>query len=172
MMRPISGTASATLVALCAVVGGGTAPPASAYDPSINGRYIATVVGDWARTNTVYHNEDVVRSTWKISSSCTTAQDCSGTVVSDQGWSAPLTMHDGLMWTVKHEIPNWETCADGTPYPGKDVIYLYPTNPDTGENVLGSPVLAGREKTTGPSGACGYNMPLYIEQPFRLDKIG
>ena len=84
-MRPISGAASATLVALCAVVGVGTAPPASAYDPSINGTYTATVVGDWARTNTVYHNEDVVRSTWKVSSSCSTAQDCSGTVVSDQG---------------------------------------------------------------------------------------
>jgi len=59
---------------LQAVVGVGTAPPASAYDPSINGTYTATVVGDWARTNTVYHNEDVVRSTWKISSSCTTAR--------------------------------------------------------------------------------------------------
>jgi len=59
-------------------------------------------------------------------------------------------MHDGLMWTVKHDIPNWQTCADGTPYPGKDVIYLYPANPDTGENTLGSPLLAGREKTDRP----------------------
>ncbi len=170
-MRPISGAASATLVALCAVVGVGTAPPASAYDPSINGTYTATVVGDWARTNTVYHNEDVVRSTWKVSSSCTTAQDCSGTVSSDQGWTAPLVMHDGLMWTVKHDIPNWETCPDGTAFTGKDVIYLYPANPDTGEIVIGSPVLAGRQKTNGPSGACGNNAPLYIEQPFRLDEI-
>ncbi len=61
-MRPISGAASATLVALCAVVGVGTAPPASAYDPSINGTYTATVVGDWARTNTVMNQSQATRS--------------------------------------------------------------------------------------------------------------
>jgi hypothetical protein len=171
-MRSISVAISATLVAAGVAGGVGMAPPARAYDPAINGTYTATVIGDWARTRQVYHDEAVVRSTWGISSSCSTAQDCTGQVTSDQGWSAPLTMHDGLTWYVKRDIPNWETCPDGTTFTGRDNFYFYPANPDTGENLLGSPVLAGREHTVGPSGACGTNSPLLIDQPFRLDKIG
>jgi hypothetical protein len=171
-MHSMSVAASAALVAATTAVCVGVAPPARAYDPAISGTYTATVVGDWARTNTVLHVEQTVRSTWTITSSCTTAEDCSGQVTSDQGWSAPLIMHDGLMWTVKHDIPNWETCPDGTSFTGRDVVIFYPANPDTGELVAGSRVMAGREKTAGPSGACGNNKPLYIEQPFRLDQIG
>jgi hypothetical protein len=171
-MHSMSVAASAALVVATTAVCVGAAPPARAYDPAIGGTYTATVVGDWARTNTVLRVEQTVRSTWTITSSCATAEDCSGQVTSDQGWSAPMIMHDGQMWTVKHNIPNWETCPDGTSFTGRDVVYFYPANPDTGEIVLGSPLLAGREKTTGPSGACGNNMPLHIEQPFRLDKIG
>ena len=167
-MRSINLVVSATLLA----AGVGTAPAAWAYDAAINGTYTATVIGDWAQTNQVYHQEPVVRSTWKITSSCSTAEDCSGQVVSDQGWSAPLTTHDGLMWSVSHDIPNWTTCPDGTSFTGRDFVYFYPANPDSGEIVPGSTVLAGREHTTGPSGACGTNAPLYIDQPFRLDKIG
>jgi hypothetical protein len=37
---------------------------------------------------------------------------------------------------------------------------------------LGSPVFRGDERTIGPSGACCVNLPLDIEQPLRLDKIG
>jgi hypothetical protein len=173
MMRSINVAVSATLVAASVAGGVGMAPSAWAYDPAINGTYTATVVGDWARTNQVYHQEAVVRSTWTISSSCSTGQDCTGQVKSDQGWTAPLTMHDGLIWWVKRDIPNWETCPDGTSFPGHDVVYFYPADPETGLNTLGSsPVLAGRQHTTGPAGACGTNAPLYIEQPFRLDKIG
>ncbi len=171
-MHSMSMAASAALVAATTAVCVGAAPPAWAFDPAISGTYTATVVGDWARTNTVLRQEATVRSTWTITSSCTTAQDCSGQVTSDQGWSAPMIMHDGQMWTVKHDIPNWETCPDETSFTGRDVIFFYPANPETGELVNGSSVLAGREKTTGPSGACGNNMPLYIDQPFRLDKIG
>ncbi|OBK21896.1 hypothetical protein A5634_08785 [Mycobacterium asiaticum] len=170
-MRSISAAVCAAAAAVGLVGAVGMAPAARAYDPSVNGTFTATMVGDWARTRTVYHDEDVVRSTWTITSSCATAQDCSGKVVSDQGWSAPMVMHDGLNWYVKREIPNWEVCADGTSFVGHEVFYFYPANPETGDNVLGSPVFAGREHTTGPSGACGTNAPLYIEQPFRLDRI-
>jgi hypothetical protein len=171
-MRSRNVAVSATLVAASLAGGVGMAPPARAYDPAINGTYTATVIGDWARSRTVYHTEATVRSTWKISSSCSTAQDCRGQVVSDQGWTAPLKMTDGLNWYVRRDIPNWETCPDGTTFTGKDYVYFYPANPDTGENTLGSTVLAGREETVGPSGACGTNLPLSIEQPIRLDKIG
>jgi hypothetical protein len=172
MMRSINVAVSATVVAAGLAGGVGTAPSAWAYDPAINGTYTATVVGDWARSRNVYHQEPVVRSTWRISTSCSTGEDCTGQVVSDQGWTAPVTMHDGYIWYLKRDIPNWETCPDGASFPGKDYIYFYPADPDTGNNVLGSPVLAGREQTVGPSGVCGTNLPLDIEQPFRLDKIG
>ncbi len=171
-MRSRNMVISTALVAAGVGGGVGLAPSAWAYDPAVNGTYTATVIGDWAQTNQVYHQEAVVRSTWKITSSCYTAQDCTGQVVSDQGWTAPLTMHDGLVWFVKHDIPNWETCPDGTSFPGHDVVYFYPADPDTGEHTAVSPVLAGREHTTGPVGVCGTNAPLYLDQPFRLDKIG
>ncbi|MBW0017099.1 MAG: hypothetical protein JO236_06085 [Mycobacterium sp.] len=167
-MRSMMVAVSASLV-LASV---SAAPSAWAYDPAVNGTYTATVVGDWARTNSVFHQESVVRSTWRISTACSTAQDCTGQVVSDQGWTAPVTMHDGLNWYVKRDIPNWETCPDGSSFVGHEVFYFYPADPDNGTNTPGSPVFAGREHTTGPSGACGTNAPLYIEQPFRLDKIG
>ena len=172
-MRSINVSVSATLTAAAVVGGVSMAAPARAYDPAINGTFTATVIGDWARTRTVYHQESVVRSTWTISSSCTTAEDCGGTVTSDQGWTATLKMTDGLNWYAKRDIPNWETCPDGTAFPGKDYVYFYPTDPETGINTPGSTaVLAGREQTIGPSGACGTNLPLSIEQPIRLDRIG
>ena len=148
------------------------APLAQAYNPSINGTYTATVVGEWARSRQVYHQEAMVRTTWKITTSCTTAYDCTGQVVSDQGWSAPVRMFDGLVWYLKRDIPNWETCSDGTSYTATDYVMFYPADPVTGVNTLGSPVLAGSDRTLGPSGACGTNLPLDIQQPLRLDKIG
>ncbi len=172
MMRSIPAMVGATLAVGGVAVMLHTTPTASAYNPAVNGIFTATLIGDWARTRTVYHDEAVVQSTWTITSSCSTAQDCAGQVVSDQGWTAPLTMRDGLNWYVKRDIPNWETCADGTAFTGHEVFSFYPANPETGENTLGSSVLAGREHTVGPSGACGTNAPLYVEQPFRLDRIG
>jgi hypothetical protein len=171
-MRSMSVALSAALAAAGLAGGVGMAPLARAYNPAINGTYTATVVGEWARTRQVYHQEATVRSTWKITTSCANAYECTGQVVSDQGWSAPLTMFDGLNWYVKRDIPNWETCPDGTSYNATDYIMFYPADPVTGTNVLGSPVLAGNERTLGPSGACGTNLPLDIAQPLRLDKIG
>lgn len=171
-MRSINLAASATLVAAAVAGGVGMAPSAWAFDPAISGSYTATVVGDWARTNDVYHREPVVRSTWKITSSCSTAEDCTGQVISDQGWTAPMFTHDGHTWYVKRDIPNWQTCPDGTKVTGHEVVHFYPSDPETGMYVFGSSVLAGRESTVGVSGACNTNLPLHIEAPFRLDKIG
>jgi len=171
-MRSISVAVCAALVAAGAVGNVGMASRAWAYDASLNGTFTATIIGDWAKTRGVFHQEAVDRSTWTITTSCTTAEDCAGQVKSDQGWTAPVRMTDGLGWYARRDIPNWETCPDGTTFPGKDYIYFYPANPETGELVQGSPVLAGREQTIGPSGACGTNLPLSIEQPIRLDRIG
>src|SRR5436309_5806711 len=46
----------------------------------------------YATTNDTYNGEATVTSTWTISSSCVTFQECHGTVTSDQGWSAPTYM--------------------------------------------------------------------------------
>ena len=56
-MRSVNMAVSATLVAVGVAGGVSMAPSAWAYNPAINGTYTATVVGDWARTNQVYHQE-------------------------------------------------------------------------------------------------------------------
>ncbi|HUH70910.1 MAG TPA: hypothetical protein VLZ05_19760 [Mycobacterium sp.] len=172
-MRSVGTIATAMLLAATAFGGLAVAPSARASkdDVPINGTYRATSIGDWAMTNEQYHNEPTVTSTWTVSSSCTTFQECTGTVTSDQGWSAPLYTHDGTIWYVKHDVPDWERCPDGTGYTGHQTYYFYEVD-SQGLPQLGSATLAGKDKTIGPSGACGQNQWLDIELPFRLDKIG
>src|ERR1700733_6985930 len=109
-MRSISMAVSTALVAAGVAGGVGMGPPPWAYDPAINGTYTATVVGDWARVREVYHQEAVVRSTWTITTSCATAEDCTGTVTSDQGWSAPLKMPEGYTSYLKRHIRRQRLC--------------------------------------------------------------
>ncbi len=180
-MRSVSGGFSKALSAVnisnavlgaAIVIGGSVAPPPAraSADVSINGRYNATSLGDWAKTTDSYHDEATVRSVWTVSSSCSDAQDCTGTVSSDQGWSAPLVMHDGAQWLVRRELPNWETCGDGSTSIGHQLFSFSPV--DANGNLLnGSSRLAGRDKTTGESGACGVNKWLTIAMPFELVKI-
>jgi hypothetical protein len=164
---------NATLVAAIMVAGLGITPPAQATlgDIAINGRYNATSLGNWAKTNSSFHDEATVRSVWTLSSSCSDAYTCTGQVSSDQGWSAPLYTHDGQQWYVRHDVPNWETCADGSTNTGKQLFTFVPVDAN-GDVQAGSSTLAGMDKTLGPSGACRVNQWLDIEMPFRLDKIG
>ncbi|OOK70291.1 hypothetical protein BZL30_6161 [Mycobacterium kansasii] len=67
-------------------------------------------------------------------------------------------------------MPNWETCPDGTSFTGVQTFTFYPAGPD-GTIQTGSPTLAGKDQTVGPSGACGVNKWLVVMMPFRLDKI-
>jgi hypothetical protein len=151
------------------------AGPAHADDPSawgINGTYAVSSNGQWAKTNDVYHDEAVVRSTWTISTKCTTPVDCAGTVTSDQGWSAPVYTSSGLSWFVKRTVPRWEPCPDGTAVDGLQTIRFYPVDAETG-NVAqqDTTTLAGEDNTIGPSGACGINKWLTIKMPFKAVKI-
>jgi len=177
MSRTIGAVSSATVMASVVIGGLGTAPSARADGNGINGTYVATSVGEWAKTNEVFHDEATVRSTWTITSSCQTAQDCSGQVTSDQGWSAPLYTHDGQLWYVKRDVPHWEACPDGTAVTGRQTFSFVPVGPDgmvaraNGSVDTGSQTLAGLDKTVGPSGACGINRWLVVQMPFRLDKI-
>jgi hypothetical protein len=175
-MRPLGTAAAAMLLAASAV--GFIAPASTARattkeDVAINGTYRATSIGNWAKINDQFNNEPTVVSTWTISSTCTNFQECTGTLKSDQGWSTPMYMHDGIMWYAKRDVPNWERCQDGTAFTGRQTFYFYPADAGgNGEYTIGSTVMAGKDKTVGPSGACGQNQWLTIELPLRMDKIG
>jgi hypothetical protein len=79
-------------------------------------------------------------------------------------------MKDGEMWKVRREVPNWERCEDGSAFPGQQQFFFYPVN-DNGGFQIGSRVLSGKDKTVGPSGACGQNQWLDITMPLRLDQL-
>ena len=167
--------AVASPVLLAALVTGAAvafAPKAAASgdDWGLNGTYTVTSNGDWARTNDVYRDEISVRSTWTITTSCTTPVECTGQVVSDQGWSAPVAIH-GSEYIVKRDIPNWEPCPDGTARIGHQIYRFWPVD-ERGWFTLGSPVLGGQDATSGETGACGINKALIISSPLRLEKAG
>lgn len=158
----IRGVAVAVAVALGAA---NATPYANAADEvAINGTFTAFSDGQWAQTNLSYHDEASVTQTWHITSVCTTFQDCTGTVTSDQGWSADLKFTSGL-WRARHTVENWENCIDGTASPGEQTFTFWPENPPTGNYV-------GMDQTIGPSGACGYNRWLNIRMPLKLTPVG
>lgn len=139
---------------------------------ALNGVYAVTSNGQWATTNDIYRDEAVVRSTWTITSSCRwlTLSECSGQVVSDQGWTAPLVSKGGE-WRVERTIPNWEPCPDGSAAEGHQLFHFYPVDEEGQLAIRGSATLAGQDKTTGPSGACGINMPIVITMPLKLSLV-
>lgn len=172
-MRSAKTLATAALLAATAFGGMSTASTAQAItkeDVALNGTYRATSIGDYAQKNDQYIGVPTVYQVFTIRSSCSTTQECHGTLTSDQGWSAPIYMEDGETWKVRREIPNWERCEDGTAFSGMQTLFFFPVN-DNGGWQLGSPVLSGKDKTVGPSGACGQNQWLDIAMPLRLDQL-
>jgi hypothetical protein len=176
-VRPIGATAvAATLMASALTAYLATSPlvRANSDDFAINGIYAATSDGNYATTDYAFHNEATVRSSWTVTSHCITDDSCSGKVASDQGWSAPLTMEVGHVWQVERDVPNWQTCPDGTTFTGHQSFMFYPSNAD-GLTQIGSPYLEGRDKTVGPRYPCGntywYGKPLTVVMQFRLDKV-
>jgi hypothetical protein len=166
---------SALLTAAVALAGISSfgAAPALAHasdDLAINGSYAVTSIGQWAKTNDVYRNEAVVRSTWTITSTCTSLSDCAGQVTSDQGWTAPMRTKYSE-WRVERTIKNWEPCPDGTAADGHQLLRFYPVD-DRGQLAIhGSTTLAGEDKTVAASGACGINIPLVISMPLKLTQV-
>jgi hypothetical protein len=144
---------------------------ASTEGLALNGTYLATSNGDWAKTNEAYHDESTVRSVWTINSTCSNPYECAGTITSDQGWTAPI-FKASTSWTVDRELPTWQPCPDGTTSPGHQKFRFYRVD-EYGELDLTneSSVFAGEDKTTGQSGACGVSRPLLIRMPLRLEKL-
>jgi hypothetical protein len=141
-------------------------------DWGINGTYAVSSNGQWAQTNDRYKDEAVIRSTWTISTSCTSPVDCTGTVTSDQGWSAPVYTDSGLSWYVKRTLKGWEPCPDGTASDGLQTYRFYPVDPATGMvSNHSTAMLTGEDRTVGISGACGINKWLNIKMPMTAIKI-
>lgn len=149
--------------ALAVIVAAAGVPDAHATAwPTLNGVYTAFSDGQWAKTREIYHDEASVTATWTITSTCSTHVECTGRVVSDQGWSADANFSFGL-WTVEHEVPDWVPCPGGSTAPGNQQFTFYPIDATT---------LVGKDKTFAPSGACGVSYWLTVEMPLRLTKIG
>ncbi len=136
---------------------------------ALNGTFTATSNGEWATTNDVYHDEKSLRSTWTISSQCSYPTECTGTVSSDFGWTAPIYQTGGE-WYVKRVVPDWMPCQDGTSAPGYQVFRFHGVTPGGDQSDPTSNILVGEDGTTGQSGACGRSLPLYISMPFKLVK--
>lgn len=137
----------------------------------LNGTYTATSNGEWARKNEIFYDQASVRGTWTITTRCSYPGECTGTVDSNQGWTAPIYQKSGV-WYVKHLIDNWVPCPDGSTAPGFQTFRFKPMTPDGANFDLTSETLVGEDITTGPSGACGINKPVYINMPFKLAKAG
>lgn len=161
-----------TAAVLTAAVVGSVLNPATA-DASdrwaLNGTFIATSNGEWATNNDVFHNEKSVRSIWTISSQCSYPTECTGTVTSDWGWTAPIYQTGGE-WYVKRIIPDWMPCYDGSTAPGQQVYRFHGISADGTTSDASSGIWAGEDGTSGAPGACGRGGVLYISMPFKLVK--
>jgi hypothetical protein len=162
-MRASAALVSAMLMTTAGIPSWTGIPSARASSDSValNGKYTATSDGTWAQTHDSFHSEATVVSTWTITSTCNTPVDCTGQVISDQGWNASIRLVGGDMWRVAHDVPNWERCQDGSTAPGRQTFKF-----SANEN------LAGWDNTVGPSGACGANKELVVRMPFKLVKAG
>ena len=160
-------TAALTAAVLAAAL---TAPQAHASNTwGLNGTYTATSNGEWARSMDVFHDERSVRAIWTITSQCSYPTECTGTVTSDQGWTAPIYQTGGE-WYVKHVVPRWMPCYDGSTADGYQVFRFRAVTPDGDMQDPTATTLVGEDTTTGASGGCGRNLPLFIAMPFKLVK--
>ncbi|CAN5118854.1 hypothetical protein BH09ACT8_BH09ACT8_62440 [soil metagenome] len=142
---------------------------ASTLGFELNGTYSFLSNGEWAKSNDVFRDEPVVRSTWQISSSCTGPSTCTGQISSDQGWTIPLKFSVDR-WIASREIPNWAPCDTGGAVTGHQRFTFYGTN-DQGQNIKSTDLLAGTDITRTDSGSCGKNLPLDIVIPMRLEQL-
>ena len=149
----------------------GTAPPAQAVAPDLNGTFSSTSNGQYAKTNDVFKDERTVIETWIIATTCKSPIECSGEVRSSGGWTAPIVW-DGDFWTIRRVVPNWEPCPDGTFAEGHQQFMMWGTNPVSNERRFEyTDLLVGRNLTQSVSGSCGINKNLQIDMPVRVDKL-
>jgi hypothetical protein len=162
----------ATALGVAVTLAAGSAPTAAADDDwALNGTYTATSNGEWSRTNDVFHTLPSVRAIWTVASQCSYPTECTGTVSSNQGWTAPIYQTGGE-WYVKHIVPRWIPCQDGSTADGLQVFRFKAMTADGSNTDPTSNTLVGEDSTTGPSGACGRSLAVFITMPFKLVKVG
>ncbi|KMO68628.1 MAG: hypothetical protein HZB45_26390 [Mycolicibacterium rufum] len=162
--------AGAAVVTAAVTAGVLFAPPAAAGEGwGINGTFATSSNGDFAKVNERFQDQPGERSTWTINTECVSPTECTGTVTSDAGWSAPIYTTNGLYY-VKRVVPNWRFCADGQPVEGLQVYKIYPVGFD-GHVDASADEYTGENQTTGPSGSCGRNQWPSIRMPFYMKKI-
>ena len=113
--------AAVTAVVMVGSVGTATPAYASNYGVELNGTYRMISNGDWAKTNDVFIDEQTPIQTWTLSSSCESPIRCTGTVTSDQGWTAPMYT-TGDYWVAERVVENWEPCPPSYDYPGARIF--------------------------------------------------
>ena len=161
-MSLVSNMTGLACVIAAAIGSVAVSPPVQAdvSNLELHGTFTAFSDGQNARTNDRFHDEASVTSTWTIDSVCQNFLDCTGRVVSDQGWTADLKRTAGV-WRASHVVEGWEQCADGSSVAGEQVFTFFPDPANLSRFI-------GWDKTLGPSGACGKNAWLAIEMPFVL----
>ena len=162
----------AAAAAAVVLLGAAPSPAADAQvgGNPLNGRYLVTSNGDWAKTNEVFHDEATVRQVWTVSSSCVDSMSCTGTVISSEGWTADIG-YDGTWWFVRRVVDNWQPCPDGTAAPGDQRYHFWGVDPAGQTDSTNTALLAGNDVTLGRSGSCGINNPVKVALPLRLQLI-
>jgi len=153
-----------------ASVGVATQAHASNYGIELNGQYLVTSNGDWAKDNEVFHDEKTVQQVWTASSSCANPGKCTGQVTSSEGWTAPMRYSED-QWIVDRNLPDWEPCYDGTTSPGNQKYRFWPVDANGQRRSTDGSLFGGFDETHGISGACGKNLPLVIVLPLRVQLI-
>ena len=89
------------------------------YDKyAMNGTFSVVANGEYATMNDRYQDQPTMNSTWTVSSTCSSAFTCSGQVTSSLGWTENVYTTSGDQWHVRHAVPEWIPCPDGTTAPG------------------------------------------------------
>ena len=104
-----------------------TAPQAAAdYEQyAMNGSFSVVANGEWAKIDDRYQDQPTMDSTWTVTSVCSSAFTCAGKVSSSQGWTEDVYTTSGDQWYVRHAVPEWIPCPDGTTAPGLQVFTFY-----------------------------------------------
>src|SRR5215212_4914061 len=145
-------------VAAMMAVGNPLEARASGEGWALNGTYTATSNGEWAKNNERFSDEASLRSTWTVNTECSYPTECTGTVTSDFGWSAPIYKTGGV-WYVKRTVENWEPCPDGTAAAGLQVFRFVPTTPDGAKIDPTSSTLVGEDQRRRPAAPAGSASP-------------
>lgn len=171
-MRSGMTTLGATAAAVALAIAAGAPVAGAQFDEyAMNGTFSVVSNGEWAQMNERYQDQPTVRSTWTVDTVCSSALACSGTVTSSLGWTANIYTVNGGMWYVKHDVPEWIPCDDGTRAPGLQVYSFYSAAPD-GTSQRFSDLWLGKDETTGASGNCGRNLPLVLTMPVKISRTG